>query len=277
MKINNEIKLEQNRRYKKIANYFKENKYDKVIRKATEYLEINPRNVQVRFMRARSYRELGLFEEALTDLLYNIKIDNNAYSITELYYLYYHLNMYKEALELLPTMYELDTINKYSLALTELVMKTSMGIDMKFTEDRDEYIKNQIRNYDEEKTFEHLKHHTVLNGKKSVFANNINLNYLYEIIKENINNSQKANVKEILEVHYFLIRNIGKTNYGYNCDYIKVIVIPNTNKIISMYPVEQSKGSKDNILICDYDKLFNREQKVKTNSRIDQFNKRYNR
>jgi len=279
MEFNNKMRIEQTNRYKQILNLFKENKYDRVIKEATKYLELTPNNVQVRFMRAKSYRALEQFEEAITDLLYNKKIDNNYHSITELYYIYYYLNMYDKALELLPTMYSINTMNRYSLALSEFVMKTSMGIDMKFMEYRDEYIKNQIRNYDKEKTIIHISEHIKENKDKTIFNENINLEYLLDIVKNNINSSKKANINEILEVHYFLIHNIGHNQNGNSCNYIKVVVIPNTNKIISMYPVDKSKGNNDNILECDYDKLFNKNEqvKVKTISRIDKFNQRYKR
>lgn len=279
MKISVELRSKQIERYKQILKLFKENKSERVIDEATKYLEITPNNVQVRFMRAKSYRALEKFEEAITDLLYNIKIDNNYYSITELYYVYYYLNMYNKAIELLPIMYEINTLNKYSLALSELVMKTSMGIDMKFMEHRDEYMKNQIRNYNEEKTLEHIKEHLKENNDKTIFNEDVNIEYLFEAVKNNIYKSKKANINEILEVHYYTIHKIGHDKDGNSCDNIKVVVIPNTNKILSMYPCNKSKNNYDNILECDYSKLFNKkeEAKVKTISRIDKFNQRYKR
>ena len=79
----------------------------------------------------------------------------------------------------------------------------------------------------------------------------------------------------MLEIYYFGVSNIGYIN-NINCNFIKVVVIPNTNNIISMYPTNEVDYNYISNLNIDYDKLFERNNKVKTISRIDKFNKRYN-
>lgn len=60
------------------------------------------------------------------------------------------------------------------------------------------------------------------------------------------------------------------------CDYIKVVVIPGTFNIVSMYPINLIEASSIKNLECDYNKLFNKnEYKVKKICAIDKFNKRY--
>lgn len=267
--------LEQ--RQKKVTNLFKDKKYSAVIKEATKYLEMNPNNVNVRFMRAKAYRAFNLFDEAIADLKYNIDNGFNYHSITELYYIYYFLNMYEEALKLLPTMYRINVINPVSLALSEFIMKTSMGIEMNFTSGNCDYTRNQIKKYDKEEAINHIKVHMDPESNKSIFRNDINIEYLIETVSNSIDNSKKVNTNEILELHYFIVPNIGYYENN-SCNCLRVVVIPNTNKIISMYPAESTKDNKQYpILNCDYDKLFNRDNKVKSLSRIDKFNQRYNR
>ena len=79
----------------------------------------------------------------------------------------------------------------------------------------------------------------------------------------------------MLEIYYFGVSNVGYIN-NTNCNFIKVIVIPNTNNIISMYPTNEADYNYISNINIDYDKLFERNNKVKIISRIDKFNKKYN-
>lgn len=270
---------EQKERYSQILKCFLGKKYEKLIKEASDFLQIEPNNLKVRFMRAKAFRFLGLFNEAISDLKYNINIEKNPHSLTELYFLYYHLNMYKEALELLPVMYEIKTIRPHSLIISELIMKQYLGIDTKVCEGLEcDYIINQIKNYNLNEAIDHVKNHVDSKEDKSVFAEGLNVEYLVECIVNDINNSNKANIEEMLEVHYFLVPNIGYSIYNNKCDYVKVVVVPNTSNIITAYPEDVIPSNyNSNILKCDYNKLFNLTKKEKTMSRIDKFNKRYNR
>ena len=100
------------------------------------------------------------------------------------------------------------------------------------------------------------------------------INYLFEILTANLKNSKKANIEEMLEVHYFAVSNIGI--YNDVCNFVKVVVIPNTTNIISVYPVDNIFDSSFNNLEYDRSKLFKEENKVKKLSRIDKFNQKYN-
>lgn len=93
-------------------------------------MSLFPNDVQVRFMRAKVYRHLNRFDECIENLKYNLSFDEKDYSLTELFYVYYYLNMYKEALELLPKLYEIKNIQPYSLSIAELVMKKQLGLEV---------------------------------------------------------------------------------------------------------------------------------------------------
>lgn len=259
----------------KIRDLFVNQKYAELISEATDYLSIYPNDVVIRFMRAKSYRKKYMFEESNNDLLYNLSIEKNAHSIVQLYNNYYFLNMYKEAMELLPELYENKFMNQLNLKITESVMKRKLGYRLKET---DNYVLRQINEYDKQRALEHIniKHKRYdLQGRTTIFYDNVDVEYLYDSVVENLKNSKKANIEEALEIHFFALSNIGISNNNI-CNFIKVVVVPNTTNIISLYPVETTYDSEFTVLHCDRDKLIKRE-KVKTISQKDKFNARYKR
>lgn len=256
----------------KIKDLYVNKKYDSVIKESTSYLDIKPNEINIRFMRAKAYRFKEMFKEALEDLKYILKSNENAHSIVELYFIYYFLNMYQEALELLPELYKNKYIKPASLAISEAVMKKKLGIPFKT---KGSYVINQINNFDKEFTIRHVveNHQGEIEGK-SKFHNNVDINYLFDVVTENLKNSKKANMDEMLEIHYFAISNIGI--YNNVCNFVKVVVIPNTTNIISIYPVDGVCDSKFINLEYDRSKLFKENNKVKKISRIDKFKQKYN-
>lgn len=271
----------EEQRFLKVQFLFKSKKYKNAIKEANTFLDICPNNIRVRFMRARSFRRTGKFAEAINDLNYILNIDkNNQHALIELYFLYYFLNRYEEALKLLPKLYLSENINSYSVAISELVMKKQLGLDKKMKKgNKCDYVVGQILSYSTNKTLEHIQKHTNINNKDekiSIFNQNIDINYLFNIVRQNIDNSKKVNTEEILELHYFPISNVGIYK-DTACNYIKVVVVPNTNNIISMYPTNDVEVEYVSNIDIDYNKLFKKEeQKVKKLSRVDKFNKRYN-
>ena len=259
---------------------YKEKKYGEFIKKASKYLERMPSDVEMRFMRAKSYRKLDCFDEAIFDLKYILNHSLNQHALTELYYLYYYLNMYEEAIDLLPLIYKTKCINSYSVAISELVMKKQLGCATKPKEGyKCDYIMSQVYDYKPELALQLLSNYTIEGNKdKSCFNNNINIDSLFNIVRENIKNSKKANVDEILEVHYFAIQNVGVYN-DFICNFIKVVVVPGTDNIVTMYPAPTVDVKYLSNLYCEYDKILKKNQssRQKQISQIDKFNKKYNR
>lgn len=269
--------------YNLISKLYENRKYKEVVDKVNKYINIGFENEayahNLKFLRAKSLRYLGKFEEAIKDLkeLSVIETDRS-YSKLELFYIYYFLTRYEEALKLLPELYLMKNkyVSNYTLFIAELVMKKQLGISVDFKRGtKSDYIKEQIIKYDEGKTLEHIKSHARYeesHNKHSCFSDGVNLNYLTECVKKDLKNNKKANIIDILEVHYFAVPGIG---YDTNnlCNYIKVVVVPNTTNIITMYPYAYIEVDNVNLLNCDLSKLFNRE---KNTSRIDKFNNKFN-
>lgn len=265
--------------YLKIKNLYKDKKYGTVEREATKFLEQYPNDVLIRFMRAKSYRKLNRFDEALYDLEYNLNIDTGDHTITELFFLYYYLNMYEEALKILPSVYKRKSINAHSLVIAEIIMKIQLGKELNIKINSDcNYIIRQIYNYNSDITLEHIRNnHTQTNENECCFDKNVDLDYLFELVKNNLKNENKVNKAEILEIHYIGISNVGYINNDI-CNYIKVVVTPNTTNILNIYPINEVDYNYVYNIECDYNKLFNnKKDKTKKLTQIDKFNNRYKR
>jgi len=267
--------------YIKSRKLFVQKKYKEYIKEAEQYLEKYPNDVFIRFMYAKSLRNENRLEEAVKNLEINLEIDpNDNHSIIELYYLYYFLKRYEEAYQMIPMVRKTE-FNKKSVSIMRLVMRKELGYPCTlFEEEKDNYVKKQIIEYNEKLAYDHILEHTQTdeteeNIKEKGIFNDIDLKYLIEVTKENILNSKKANIEEIMDVYFFGVSNIGCGNQEtYN--YIKVVVVPNTTNIISIYPTNVISEKDAKPLNCDYDKLFKRDNKVKTISRIDKFKEKYN-
>ena len=267
--------------YIKIRNLYMDKKYKELIKEAENYLNIYSNDINIRFMYAKALRHEERFEEAIENFKINLKYNSHdEHSILSLFYLYYFLNMYKEAYEMLPLVYE-TKFQKKSISITKLVMRKNLGYPCYINEkENNNYINKQIVNYDSDLAYNHISEHTSLeeqmkNVKGSLMFNDIDLKYLISVVKENIPKNKKANIEEIMDIYYFGISNIGyDDNNIYN--YIKVVVIPNTQDIVSIYPTNLIEEKTTKPLDCDHNKLFKRTNKVKTMSRIDKFKKKYN-
>ena len=107
----------------------------------------------------------------------------------------------------------------------------------------------------------------------SYFYDNVDIDYLFESVLNNLKTSKRENVEDTMDIYYFLVHNIGIIN-NTPCNCIKVVVIPNTTNILNIFPA-YGNDNQSNILNCDYDKLYKRNTKSLT--KIKKFNKKYNR
>lgn len=269
--------------YLKLKKLYIEKKYKEIIKEGVKYLEKYPDDINIRYMYAKALRREERFDECIENLKTNLYYNpEDQHTIIFLYYTYYFLGMYKEAYELFPKTLELTHGPKQSLSITKLVTRKALGMPCYlFASEKDSYVKNQILNYNSDLALLHIKKHgtnkenQVINKDTSSIFNDIDIEYLMEVVKENIKGVKKANLEEVLDIYFFGISNIGRDKDNI-INYIKVVVVPNTNNVISIYPTIDIEEKYTYPLNCDHDKLFKRERKVKTMSRIDKFNKKYN-
>ena len=272
--------------YNLIVELYDIKKYKEVVKKVNKYIDLGFTNIRtlynMKFLRAKSLRYLGKFEEAICELKELSKEPTDkSFSKVELFFIYYHLDRYEEALELLPDLYA--TNGKYfsnqSLSITELVIRKNLGLPASFRKGtKSDYIKSQIVNYNEQIALEHINEHTAYkesHQEHSIFNKNVNINYLFECAKNNLKNGKIVNDNNLLSVYCFAVPSIGYDSNSI-CNYIKVVVVPNTNNIVAMYPFAYVESDDINMLACDLDKLFNRSKEEKSTSQIDKFNNRFN-
>ena len=263
--------------YSIIRNLYSDGKTNKFLIAANNFLKKYPLDESVHFMRGTIYKKQERFDEAICDLKLANRNNNNMYAVEELFFTYYYLRRYKEALDLIPILRKSKYVTSKSIKIMTLIMKKELGLlslhDKFNISDYSEY---QILDYNKEDAFAHISAHK--NGvfeDKSKFKNNLNLEYLFELIDNNLKSAKRSKEKNQMDIYYFGISNVGNTRMGDSTNFVRVIVLPNTYNIISMYPVKNIPCEALN-LEYDYNKLFLKEENmVKKMSQIDKFNKKY--
>ena len=108
--------------YTRLVNLYKTGKYSNFLKASEKFMSYCDNGKKILLMRAKAYRELEMYNEALNELSKAIKYKDNEYAMLELYLLYYHLNMYNKALELLPMLYTIVQRVLYSLYFSLLLI-----------------------------------------------------------------------------------------------------------------------------------------------------------
>lgn len=158
----------------KLIYLYKEKSYNTFLKLSTIYLKKYPNDSDIRFKRAMIYRNLKEFNNCINDYKYILSLgpNKNSYykqALSKLYFTYYYLNMYEEALKLLPELYEKRAYDLYSISTTELVMKQQLGIYIRLKKDvKCIYVRSQIFNYSSDLALNHIKEHKYEEENKSL-------------------------------------------------------------------------------------------------------------
>lgn len=263
--------------YSIVRNLYDSGKDKRFLIEVNNFLKKYPNDESAHFMRGTVYKKHDRFNEAISDFKLANRRNNNMFAVEELFFMYYYLRMYKEALKLIPILRKSNYITSKSIKIMTLIIKKELGIlslqDKFSISDYSEY---QVLDYRKEDAINHIKEHKLNDlNDNSKFRYNINLNYLFELIENNIKIAKRSKEKNQMDIYYFGISNVGTTRSGDNANYVRVVAVPNTYNIISIYPVKKVLCEAINIEY-DYDKLFKKENtKVKRISQIEKFNKRY--
>ena len=125
------------------------------------------------------------------------------------------------------------------------------------------YHDQQLLNYDKRKALQHIIKRHVLTKD---FDDSINIHKLFDYAT-NIIASKEKTCDNLID--YYLI------DYpGDNTRQIKVVCLPNTNKILSMYPYDE-KMANEEYADDEIDELPNQSKSIAQISQIDKFNNRY--
>lgn len=229
---------------------------------------------------------MGNLEEAKNHL--KISLGGNKISKSEVYQKLIGILLkekkYKDArvyLDKLKEVYSEATSYPYTLDAIELLIDKNTGKQLP-RRDKAVYINKQVIKYNKMQAIHHIKtRHQTTNTTSSGFSKTINIDTLYEIIRHQMTTENMINedIFDIYEIDY--------PRAGYDretmelVDRIRVIVIPGTKDIITMYPCHSSKTPRQG----DISKIFQQDTinknpaiaKNKQNDRISRFYQRYNK
>ena len=216
--------------------------------KAREYFEqlLNTKN------RTYAMLELGRLEasegnnakarEYFEQLLNTQSLLNRIYAMQELIFLNIKEGQYLEAYKMFENggykklergeSYHLDIFLKYKLGIIEYEQISN----------KDYHIR-QLFNYDVSSALEHITKHLDEDDKKikhTVFSQDVNLEELFNYAREQI---KYLNPIEISTTHKYIIECDEDISIidGISTNLLKVITIPNTDNILTMYPIANYK------------------------------------
>ena len=114
-----------------------------------------------------------------------------------------------------------------------------------------DYKEEQYIKYDYIKALEHIKErHTSIDNNPnenttSIFYNHYDLEELFLSVSRNIEfkNREIKNKWDFSDTYIFYFKDIGRSEKGLSLNFFRVATIPNTNKIITMFPTFNRKSS----------------------------------
>ena len=129
------------------------------------------------------------------------------------------------------------------------------------------YVERQIIDYDKEAAIIHIRtrHKDAYDGKTK-FNDNESIRDLYDfaITQMTEDNMVYEDVMDVYSVDY---PNVGETDDGQPLNHFRIVAVPNTKDIITMYPCED--------YFLPRKKDYKQEEKPKQMSRVDKFNQRF--
>lgn len=241
-----------------IKSYIRINELNKALNLLNKYVKENP---DLNFLIALCYTKMKKIEEAKKH--FQILIDKKSHyyinSMRQLMFIDIKENKdeeaYKKYRELLKlNAFKNDNITQIQKEQIGVYLSNKLNIDCEF--ENNNYATNQIKNY----SYDRAKGY-ILEKIKNNNCKDINIDELLSYIHNNLidNNYYENSLFDI----YIIKDNSCFKEY----DYIKVLTLPNTKKII-------------NILPCDkygYDNANENTKEIKIESQIDKFNKRFSK
>lgn len=238
-------------------------KIDKLSKMGKKYEnEVNYYLGKVEFRENNYINAYKFFKKVEID---NIKLYN--FSNLNKIFILIKLKKYKEAIDEYKELKKINFHNEEIIRIIELYLKKMTGnhSNIKATS----YIEKMIVNYNKIEVIKHIeKHKTQNNNKKchTLFNDNVDIEKLYDYAIKNIN--EKTFLWNDFTDSYLLeCENISVDK---SIKYIKVITLPNTKEIITIYPLDNTKS-----YLIESSETINEKLKVKKTSQIEKFNRKY--
>lgn len=188
--------------------------------------------------------------------------------------IYFKTEKYTETLKCIDLLKEHypEVALKSGISPVEILIRKKLNIPI---QDRDSYLtygEKQAVEYSTKDALSHIKQrHGNKSGIASNFASNINITELFDEIKLQMTEETKVNENpmDIYEIDY---KEVGYDQNGNLVNRIKVIALPNTLNILTMYPSDQGETIRKKDI---KEKLEQEQAKPKVHSRIERFNNRF--
>ena len=221
------------------------------------YLDFN-NDPEISSMLARIYIQRGDLKEAL-EILKNQ--DYNYFSIFEsLSEVYIKLEKYDKLYNLwkksknrnFQDLKKDKDLKKGELYLRRIQVFLKLFVNKNIETPKElDYKEEQYIKYDYNKALEHIKaRHTSIDNNPnenttSIFYNHYDLEELFLSVSRNIEfeNREIKNKWDFSDTYIFYFKDIGRSEKGLSLNFFRVATIPNTNKIITMFPTFNRKYS----------------------------------
>lgn len=176
---------------------------------------------------------VGNFDKARKYFKQLINTEDSKYAYRLLLLLEVKTKNYAEALKIVNEMISKDMNINIHIAL---LLSKELNIfikDYNYRINGFSYNTEQIIEYDISKAIEHIVINHCKSKDKSCFNRTVNIKSLIHLFSENLSEKDKVNIMHFNDTYYVPCENLGNDNQKY----IKVVTLPNTHDIISMYPV----------------------------------------
>lgn len=269
----NEKKKEANKRteFQGIKKLLLDGDYRLAIVALEEFLDKYPMDSYGLRAYASIVRQQGNIESAL-DLLQQVEEDSS-YSINERAICYIYMEEYKRALA------ELDRIFAPTDDIKRLKKFCRAKLDICSEYEKQSYLVQQTLHYNEQAALARIFEGYSQKREREYFSPLVNIEEVFHNIQRILPNA-KATISANWMMNYiFQINGIGYTREDVLVNYLKVITLPNSFDIITMYP----KFGDKKYAINYYEQVLSQEEVVeerppvivKRESQVEKFNRRY--
>ena len=208
----------------------------------------------------------GNYDEALS-LFKTIKKDNiviKREAIFKEICIYIKQNKYNDAWEKYEELKKYDYTKKFENEYGLIEIYLGKKLHKKINVKKERYVEKQMLNYSYNRAIKHIEKHLEDDTKKdnhTKFNDNIDIKKMYSYAVANLSEEAYSS-NNICDSYILKYEGVGVDESGV-LDYIKVITLPNSKKIITIYPFNNYKEK-------------NKKSKIKIMSRIDKFKHKYN-
>ncbi len=217
---------------------------------------------EILFDYAKLEIEMKDFDAAKT-ILSTIREDNNSHMYNkykELISLAIKQNNYEEAQKLFEILREKHTKYTFELVIIKNIISEALN-NSSYSENESCYLIDQIVDYSDQKSIEHVIDHHIKNGDFTIDGN---FEDFFYYTKKQLVEDNKI-YTDLMDIYLIDYENIGTKANRY-----RVITVPNTKNIITMFPdktqgFRRKKEYKDSL---DQDKKYLEERKKKIYSRF---------